>query len=209
MRFLFFGTLVEIMCCSGYTRSAILVAATLVMTSCSSDPEADYRSATQTNTVEGYKHFLAAHPEDQRKQRVLARIDELSWGLAQKTNSIAAIDDYINHFPDGKFLKEANALKADLETAKLPVFEGRVVAVMGLGGVGLSGEMFFELHTTSGNYQLITSPKTDYKGFKDTPTSRRWDTTRTFTVRGTLTGPPRGPHLSNVKFIDAKLIEQN
>jgi outer membrane protein assembly factor BamD (BamD/ComL family) len=86
----------------------------------------DYKSAVQANTAEAYKHFLDAHPDDARKQLVLTRMDELTWALTQKSRSISAVDDYIRRFPNGRFVKDANALKKDLALATLPVFEGHI-----------------------------------------------------------------------------------
>lgn len=163
----------------------------------------DFHAAERANTVEAYRHFLAVHPNDQRRQSVLDRIDGISWGLAQRSNAAAVVDAYIRQFPNGDHIREANDLRDNLQIASLPVFVGEVSMVSGIYG----GEMLFELDTTNGNYQLIMSRKTVYKGFEESNRGRIWDTTKHFKVIGTLTNAPNGPRIDGVRFLDARVIQ--
>ena len=174
----------------------------------------DYASAQQVNTVEAYQHFLEKYPNDQRRQSILARIDEMSWDLAKESNSVNGVDTYLRSFPNGNFAKDASALKENLEIASLPEFEGSVNAVMEIGGgLGSNGEMYLdgpilELVTRSGKFQILRTDKTVYQGMKASSNGFTWNLYKQFRIRGSLTGPPKGPHLEDVKFIDARVIQQ-
>jgi hypothetical protein len=162
----------------------------------------DYQSAVQANTVEAYKHFVEAHPDDPRKQLALTRMDELTWALTQKSRSIHAIDDYIRRFPNGKFVTDATELKNDLALASLPVFEGHIGIVSEIGAPERAG-IYILLTTDTGKYQVLTSEGTIYRGLKSTPRGYVYDTNKLFTVRGTLTAPPKGPHLGDSREISS------
>ena len=174
----------------------------------------DYAAAERTNTIAAYQHFLDVYPKDERRQTVLARIDQMSWELAQKANTTADVDAYLSHFPNGRFVKDANSLKDNLEIASLPDFEGSVSAIMGMGGgLDSNGELslggpLLELDTKSGNYQILTDRRTIYQGMKESNRNVEWELGKQFRIRGTLTSAPKGPHLGDVKFIDARVIQE-
>jgi hypothetical protein len=169
-------------------------------------PKADmeYQNAVQANTVEAYRHFLDAYPDDQRKQNVLARLDEVSWALVLKSNSVSAVRTYIRNFPNGKFLQEANALKEKLEVANLPAFEGIVTIAVEIG----SGSYMISLKTSDAEYQILPKSSTIYKGLKVTEEGVHRSSGGRYRVRDIIAdNPPPGGHLAGVKFIEARVVE--
>jgi hypothetical protein len=164
----------------------------------------DYHNAVQANTVEAYRHFLDTYPDDQRKQNVLVRLDQVSWALVLKSNSTAAVGSYIRSFPNGKFIQEANELRDKLEVANLPGFEGIVTVGVEIG----SSSYMISLKTSDAEYQILTKRSTIYKGLEVDDAGVHWWSGGRYRVRGIIEdNPPSGGHLAGVKFIEARVVE--
>jgi hypothetical protein len=63
------------------------------------------------------------------------------------------------------------------------------------------------LKTVNGDYEVLTSTQTIYKGIKTTDGTIEWDTNKRYRVRGRITSAPAREHLLDVTFIDASVIE--
>ena len=184
------------------TRLLLVPFVALILISCSKSNRA-YEAAVKADTVAAYQRFVDDFPDDLRKERALVRIDDLSWELAKKSNTVAGIENYIAQVPKGRHLSEASASKERLIIDTLPFFEGKMSGAMPMNG----GPFMMEPETTNGDYQILTSSKTTYKGLEVTDSGIRWKLGKRYRVRGALTGPPDREHLVGVQFIDARLVE--
>ena len=75
----------------------------------SADDEA-WVKALETDTVEGYRAYLAAFPNGRHKedaQRLINEFDEEAWKLADERNTIAGYEDYLESWPEGLHVTEA------------------------------------------------------------------------------------------------------
>ena len=87
----------------------------------SADDEA-WVKALETDTVEGYRAYLAAFPNGRHKedaQRLINEFDEEAWKLADERDTIQGYEDYLESWPEGLHVTEAKEriakIKADEE----------------------------------------------------------------------------------------------
>lgn len=67
----------------------------------------DYRIAEEENSVEGYEHFLAAHPESSQAAEAEQRMQKLAYDKAKSLNTLAAYERYVADYPDAEEAEEA------------------------------------------------------------------------------------------------------
>lgn len=70
--------------------------------------ENEWRKVTSQNTFAAYKNYLDAHPETERKDEILSRMDDLAWKEAKATNTEEGYLNYKTRMPNGKYNKMAD-----------------------------------------------------------------------------------------------------
>jgi len=98
----------------------------------SADDEA-WVKALETDTVEGYRAYLAAFPNGRHKedaQRLINEFDEEAWKLADERNTIAGYEDYLESWPEGLHVTEAREriakIKAEEEARRRHTRRGKM-----------------------------------------------------------------------------------
>ncbi|MDM8553393.1 hypothetical protein QUF75_01520 [Desulfococcaceae bacterium HSG7] len=74
-----------------------------------SDP---MNKSTNYSIITAYKNFLKKHPNQGYEERAKKRIDDLSFSVAEKENSINSYHTYLSEFPNGKY---AGKVKSQIE----------------------------------------------------------------------------------------------
>lgn len=92
----------------------------------------EYNKAIEQNTIESYDEYLTKFPEGSMKIPAIEKIETLVaeldsddedsfWNQTKRTGSIPAIEIYLDKYPQGKYITEANnlisALRSKQETA--------------------------------------------------------------------------------------------
>lgn len=92
----------------------------------------------------------------------------------------------------------AKAMLEDILT-----FEGLLTGVVGEN----SGHFMKHLETKNGNYEVLTSASTVYKGLDVSERGVVWKVGKRYLIQGHLTSPPATEHLHAVQFINARVVE--
>jgi formylglycine-generating enzyme required for sulfatase activity/serine/threonine protein kinase len=83
--------------------------------------EARWKSALDSDTAYGYQQFMADYPESIHNDQAvlhLERLDHQAWGRARMEGSRAAIDAYLEQFPDGMHRADADLLLNEIRLAE-------------------------------------------------------------------------------------------
>jgi formylglycine-generating enzyme required for sulfatase activity len=90
----------------------------------SADDEA-WVKALETDTLEGYRAYLAAFPNGRHvedAQRLINEFDDKAWAVAEERYTIAGYEDYLEAWPEGLHANEAReriaAIKAEEEARR-------------------------------------------------------------------------------------------
>ena len=67
----------------------------------------DYQIAENENSVEGYEHFLALHPESSKALEAEQRMQALAYAKAKSINTLTAYERYVADYPDAEEAEEA------------------------------------------------------------------------------------------------------
>jgi outer membrane protein assembly factor BamD (BamD/ComL family) len=62
---------------------------------------------TPNSIITAYNNFLKKHPNQQYEEKAKKRIDELSFSIAEKQNTINSYEKYVLDFPNGQFAEKA------------------------------------------------------------------------------------------------------
>ena len=93
-----------------YTRSLLLFAVMLA----SGCAQMAWDKTTQTNTVRGYKNYLAKYPQGEYSSEATERIEELNWKWACDKNVVKSYEAYLKQYPKGTHAQEAKDNVEDL-----------------------------------------------------------------------------------------------
>lgn len=84
--------------------------------------DAAWARALETDTLEGYREYLAAFPNGRHKDKAQAEIDRYddeAWARAEQRNTIAGYEDYLEAWPEGRHASKARErieqMKAEAE----------------------------------------------------------------------------------------------
>ncbi|MBO4752337.1 MAG: PD40 domain-containing protein [Bacteroidales bacterium] len=67
----------------------------------------DYATAVKENSVEGYEHFLAVHPESSKTPEAEQKMQALAYAKARSLNTLTAYERFIADYPDADEAEEA------------------------------------------------------------------------------------------------------
>ena len=87
----------------------------------SPEEEARWRSALNADTAYGYQQFMADYPESTHNDQAvlhLARLDHQAWGRARMDGTRGAIEAYLEQFPQGLHLADADILLNEIRLAE-------------------------------------------------------------------------------------------
>ena len=85
------------------------------------EEESRWKAALNADTAYGYQQFMADFPESIHNDQAelhLQRIDHQAWGRARADGSRAAIEDYLELFPAGLHLADADILLNEIRLAE-------------------------------------------------------------------------------------------
>lgn len=93
---------------TGWTLIAL--AGALMLAACSHE-SADWKSASTSDTAEGYQQFLTQHPKSANAAQARTRIQQLQedhdWQAATSADSREAYEQFVAQHPDSKWVQEA------------------------------------------------------------------------------------------------------
>ncbi len=73
-----------------------------------------YRAASRTDTVSGWKAFVAQHPEDENLDAATARLAELEFTEAKKAHTLIAYKRFLEQYPESGQARAAAAMLESL-----------------------------------------------------------------------------------------------
>jgi formylglycine-generating enzyme required for sulfatase activity/serine/threonine protein kinase len=87
----------------------------------SPEETARWKSALDADTAYGYQKFMEDFPESIHEDQALvhlARLDHQAWGYAEAEGSRSAIETYLQNFPEGLHLADAEILLHEIQLAQ-------------------------------------------------------------------------------------------
>ncbi len=70
----------------------------------------DWKNATDKNTRDAYEEFVNNNPDSELADLARTRLDDIEtafWVTAVRSNAAAAVQEYLDAYPDGQYVKEA------------------------------------------------------------------------------------------------------
>lgn len=89
----------------------------------------DWRVAQKSNTPDAYRTFITQHPKSPNVERATAREEETTFDGAAQVLSQGRLEDYLERWPEGRFVEEAKALLGGVEVEDVVlIVEGQLDA---------------------------------------------------------------------------------
>lgn len=98
----------------------VVLLAVLALSGCE---KRDWGKAQQTNSIEGYKSYLAKYPKGKFAKEATDSIEKMTWEKAKSENSLDAVQAFIDGNPNSKFLGEAQELLSQLKIEQIMSWE--------------------------------------------------------------------------------------
>ena len=98
----------------------VMLLAVLALSGCE---KSDWGKAQQTNSIEGYKSYLAKYPKGKFVNEANIAIEKMTWEKAQSASSLDAVQAFIDGNPNSKFLGEAQELLSQLKIQQIMSWE--------------------------------------------------------------------------------------
>ncbi len=94
-----------------------------------------FETAMESKDIEVLNQFLQSHPNSDYASQVIDKIDDLTWALVAKTNSVEAYNGYLQAFTDGRHANKAER--------NIKIIEGNKVLPSSLDGLMAADEFIW------------------------------------------------------------------
>jgi predicted secreted protein len=98
----------------------VMLLAVLALSGCE---KRDWGKAQQTNSIEGYKSYLAKYPKGKFAKEANDAVEKLTWEKAKAANSLDAVQAFIDGNPNSPFIAEAQELMNQLKMEQMISWE--------------------------------------------------------------------------------------
>ncbi len=88
----------------------------------------DWQRVMTSSYASDFQRFKDSYPNSLLVKQCDLKIDSLDWIAAQNAQTIEAINDYIEHHPDGRYLSEASLMQNQILETKVSESEIRLIA---------------------------------------------------------------------------------